>query len=182
MVEQRQKNRLRPPLMFAFRDAHEKKDARKKIDLRDEQGDRVIAGRRAAPRAALSEQRLRYEVARDLDALVNAVNLGSTLDLTRHDFARKSILNFGFPDIAHRTIDEAGVNDIGGEIETALMQFEPRLIRETVHVERDDTVDRAELKVRFVVAADLACDPVNVPVEFVADLEVDTGKFSITRR
>jgi type VI secretion system protein ImpF len=38
------------------------------------------------------------------------------------------------------------------------------------------------MKIRFVVRDDLACDPLNVPVEFVADLELDTGKILLNRR
>ena len=39
-----------PPLMHVFRAAHEAKDANKKLDLRDEAGDRIIAGRRLPAR------------------------------------------------------------------------------------------------------------------------------------
>ena len=49
------KDRLSPPLMFAFRSAHAARDANKKIDLRDEAGERVIAGRRSAGRAPITE-------------------------------------------------------------------------------------------------------------------------------
>ena len=41
--------------------------------------------------------------------------------------------------------------------------------------------DGAELKLRFMVRAELFCDPLNVPVEFVADVELDTGKISVNR-
>jgi type VI secretion system protein ImpF len=34
---------------------------------------------------------------------------------------------------------------------------------------------------RFVVRADLMCEPLNVPVEFVADLELDSGNISVGR-
>jgi type VI secretion system protein ImpF len=91
------------------------------------------------------------------------------------------VLNYGFPDLVHRTIDESSVNSVKDEIRTVLMQFEPRLVRESLHVARDETVDKAELKVRFVVNADLACDPLNVPVEFVAEVELDSGKILINR-
>ena len=43
------------------------------------------------------------------------------------------------------------------------------------------SIDADELKVRFVVQADLRCEPVNVPVEFVADVELETGKIQINR-
>ena len=40
---------------------------------------------------------------------------------------------------------------------------------------------RPSCKVRFLVRADLICEPVNVPVEFVADVELDSGKIAINR-
>lgn len=174
-------DRLSPPLMHAFRSAFEARDARKKHDLRDESGERVISSRRTTARMAISEPLLRREVARDLDALVNTIALESSQDLEPFGHARKSILNFGLPDIAHRSIDEISVSDVGREIATALMNFEPRLVSDTIRVKRDEDVSPDELKVRFVVRADLTCEPLNVPIEFVADFEVDTGKIVINR-
>jgi type VI secretion system protein ImpF len=46
---------------------------------------------------------------------------------------------------------------------------------------RDTGLDKAELKIRFVVNAELACEPLNVPVEFIADVEFDSGKILINR-
>jgi type VI secretion system protein ImpF len=175
------KDRLSPPLMFAFRGAYEARDARKKIDLRDEGGERVIASRRASPRNAITEPILRREVARDLESLMNTIALESSLPLDGCDHVRRSILNFGFPDIAHRTIDENSVGDINDEIKTVLRTYEPRLISDSVRVVRDTSVDQAALKIRFTVNADLFCDPVNVPVEFVAEVEMDSGKILISR-
>lgn len=179
MMEKGTKNRLRPPLMFAFREAHRSKDAKTPLDLRDDGGERIIASRRAAPRAAITEPKLRREVALDLDALVNTINLASSLDLSGHDHVARSVLNHGFPDITNRSIDEYRVNAIKDELAGVLTRFEPRLIRQSVTVERDETLDKAELKIRFVVRADLNCEPLNVPIQFVADVELDTGKIAI---
>ena len=99
----------------------------------------------------------------------------STVDMTEMLYVRKSIINFGLPDVSHRTIDENTVNSIPGKIKTAIANFEPRLAAASLEVERDETVDPAELKVRFVFRAEMTCDPIHVPVEFVADV-VDTGK------
>jgi type VI secretion system protein ImpF len=175
------KERLSPPLMYAFRSAHDARDARKKIDLRDESGERVIATRRTAARVAITEPMLRREVARDLNALMNTIAMESTQNLQSFEHVRKSILNFGFPDIAHRSIDELSLDDVKYEIATVLTSYEPRLVRDTVQVTRDTTVDAADLKVRFIVRADLSCEPLNVPIEFVADVEIDTGKIMINR-
>jgi type VI secretion system protein ImpF len=177
----RKMDRLAPPLMHAFRTAYEKRDARKKLDLRDEDGERIIAARRLSSRAPISEAGLRREVVRDLVNLMNTTNLAAAIDLDAAAEVRNSILNYGFPDLAHRTIDEHGTADIGSEIETALGEFEPRLIRSTIRARRDDRVDASELRLRFLVSAELRCQPVNVPVEFIAELEVDTGKIKIDR-
>ncbi|WP_248311014.1 type VI secretion system baseplate subunit TssE [Bosea vaviloviae] len=176
------RKRLRPPLMFAFREAHLEKDAKVSLDLRDAGGERVIANRRAAPRAAITEPKLRREIAIDLEALVNTINLGSSLDLSGLDQVRKSILNHGFPDLTRLSIDEHRVDLIREDMAAVLLAYEPRLIKESIAVERDDGLDAAELKVRFLVKADLNCEPLNVPVQFVADLELDTGKMAIRSR
>jgi type VI secretion system protein ImpF len=166
--------------MYAFRGAHAARDAKKKLDLRDESGDRVIASRRSS-RGAITEPLLRREVAADLVALLNTISLESSFDIDGYENVRKSVLNYGFPDLVHRTIDEGSVESVKDEIRTVLMHFEPRLMPDSIHVTRDNTVDKAELKIRFVVNADLACEPLNVPVEFVADVELDSGKVLINR-
>ena len=69
--------RLAPPLMYAFRVAHEKRDAKAKLDLRDQAGERVIAPRRLVATSRISETTLRREVMIDLLALFNTTNLAA---------------------------------------------------------------------------------------------------------
>jgi type VI secretion system protein ImpF len=176
------KKRLRPPLMFAFREAHLSKDAKLSLDLCDAGGERVIASRRAAPRAAITEQKLRREIELDLEALVNTINLAASTDLSAHEHVRRSVLNHGFPDLTRLSIDEHRVEAIREDLAAVLVGYEPRLIRQSITVERDQSLDPAELKLRFLVRADLNCEPLNVPIEFVADLELDTGKIAIRGR
>jgi type VI secretion system protein ImpF len=180
MADVNSKTRLSPPLMQVFRAAHEAKDAQTAQDMRNEAGERVVASRRLRARQMITEPILRREVWRDLDALLNTVALESTVDITDAPYVRKSILNFGIPDVADRTIDETAVNTIPDEIKMAIINFEPRLAADTLRVERDMTVDPAQLKVRFIVRADMICDPVHVPVEFVADV-IDAGKIVVNR-
>ena len=173
--------RMRTPLMLAFRGAHEQKDARVKADLRDEGGERIIAGRRTLSRGAASEAAIRREISRDLEMLMNTINFESSFDLGDNDLVRRSILNYGLPDVTHRSIDEGGVNDIVDELEAALIRYEPRLVRKSIKVSRDHSVDAANLLVRFIIRADMLADPLKVPVEFFADVQVDTGKVAISR-
>lgn len=174
-------SRMRVPLMSAFRAAHEERDAQKNVDERDDSGERVLAGRRATGRSTMSEAALQRTVATDLEALMNTINLAASLDLGENDEVRRSILNYGFPDVVHRSIDEIGVDDISAEIEYALKIYEPRLVPGSIYVRRVRSFDEVDLTVRFLVRADLNCDPLNLPVEFVADLERDSGKVTINR-
>jgi type VI secretion system protein ImpF len=175
------KDRLSPPIMLAFRNAYDARDGRKKLDLRDESGERVIASRRTSGRTPISESLLRREVAHDLEVLLNTVALESTDDLANFERVRASILNFGFPDIAHRSIDEISVEDLKDEITSVLMTYEPRLERNSIRARRDNSIGKEELKLRFVVHADLHCEPLNVPIEFIADVDLDSGNIQVSR-
>jgi type VI secretion system protein ImpF len=173
-------SRLSPPLMHLFRAAHEAKDAKRIIDQRNEAGDRILASRRLRARQVITESMLRREVSRDLDALLNTIALDATVDMEHAPHVRKSILNFGLPDIAVRTIDENGVDEIPEEIRTAIINYEPRIAADSLRIARDKEVDPVELKIRFVIRGELVCHPVHVPVEFVADI-VESGKIVINR-
>jgi type VI secretion system protein ImpF len=175
------KKRLSPPFMHAFRSAFEKKDSREKLDLRDHAGDRVIAARRSAVRSTISEKVLRREVAHDLERLVNSISMSSTEDLDDFMWVGKSVLNYGLPDLIHRSIDEVANEQICREISTALKHYEPRLAAGSIKVIRDANVDKNELRIRFLVRADLLCTPANVPVEFIADVELDSGNVKVKK-
>jgi type VI secretion system protein ImpF len=180
MAKSSRQSRLSPPLMHVFRTAHEAKDARRTIDQRNESGDRVIASRRLRARQVITETMLRREVSRDLDALLNTIALDATVDMEHAPLVRKSILNFGLPDIAIRTIDENGVDEIPEEIRAAIINYEPRIAADSLRIARDKEVDPLELKIRFVIRGELVCHPLHVPVEFVADI-VESGKIIINR-
>ncbi len=175
------KDRQSAPLMFVFRAAHAARDAKTTVDLRNEQGERVIAGRRVGGRAAVSEAILRKEVARDLESLMNTIALESSEDLSGLDSVRRSILNYGLPDIARMTLDESRVDGLSAELRTALMNYEPRLVPASIRATRDMSARAEELKLRFLVTADLRCEPLNVPVEFVADVDVESGGIHVNR-
>ena len=47
---------------------------------------------------------------------------------------------------------------------------------------RLEEVDMATLNLRYYVSGELSCDPVSIPVEFVADLDLDSGKLNVSKR
>jgi len=182
MADSIRNSRLNPSLMCVFRTAHQEKDASKRPNWREKEGREALKTvSRAAQRAPITESTLRQEVMCDLEALMNCVSIDSTIDLADFPAAKRSILNFGFPDVARRTIDELEVNGLETEIKNVLCTYEPRLVAASLRIARDRRVDPVELRVRYVVRADLLCEPLNVPVEFVADVEVTTGKIHMFR-
>lgn len=174
--------RVRTPVAQAFRRAFQERDKGREAKSPDPSGEAAVQGRLSLSRASMSEAELQRLVTLELGGLMNTVNLAAATDLSEHPQVRRSVLNFGFPDMVHRSIDEIGVNDIGDEIAWVLATFEPRLLPGSVRVARDAGVDPDTLKVRFVVSAELDCKPLKLPVQFLADLERDTGKIVIQRR
>jgi type VI secretion system protein ImpF len=172
--------RVAPPLMHIFRVAHQAKDSAEK-DPHGPAKDAPRGGRGPRTRQPITEALLRTEVTHDLEAMLNTVALEASLDMSDVPYVRRSILNFGIPDLANRTIDEARLTEIPEELRNAIINYEPRIVADTLSVERDTSVDASDLKVRFVVRAELMCEPVHLPVEFVADV-VDTGKIVLHRR
>jgi type VI secretion system protein ImpF len=174
------RDRLAAPLMRGFRVAHAERDSKQAIDIR-ESGERVIASRRVTARAPISEGELRRLVNADLVDLFNTTNLGAVEDLSEAPEVRKSVLNYGIPDLAHRSLQDSANVEIAKEIEVALFNFEPRLARKSIKARLDPTVDPEELRVRFLVSAELRLQPTNVQMQFVAELELDSGKIRIDR-
>jgi type VI secretion system protein ImpF len=165
--------------MYAFRIPHASGGQTREASA-DAAPREAAAARQQTVRSALTEPELRRQVMLDMTALMNSIALESTLDLSPYEHVRRSILNFGCPDISTRTIDEARLSEVREEIEAALKLYEPRLIRDTVKVTREAVVGD-DLRLRYVVRADLACIPVSVPVQFVADVELDSGSIAINR-
>lgn len=179
-------DRLSPPLMHVFRAAHrdrreQAREAARRQALAREGGTPEPERKTRPQRAPINEQELKAEVEHDVAALMNHVSMDSTIDLSSFARVRGSILNYGFPDLANRTMDELEARDLHGEIIAVLKQYEPRLIPGSVRVTRDRSPEALQ-EIRYIVDGHLLCQPLNVPIEFVAKFEETTGKLHLTRR
>lgn len=179
----RESEKLRAPFMYAFRDAARERDAKKKFDLRSDDGVRVIPGRRTTMSGQnfLSDSKLRELLSDDLAALLNTTNMESAVPDVLADLpnVRKSILNYGLKDLANKTVDETErIDGIRDDVMDAVKNYEPRLIKRTMHVERGDK-EGDDLKVSFVVRSDMRADPAPKPVEFTTEVQLDTGDIEI---
>ena len=176
---------LRAPLMHAFRAAAEAGDAKRQEDVRNEEGERLLASRRSASggRRPLPETELKRLLAEDLEALLNTVNLESASPEVVGDLdaVKRSILNYGLRDMANKTVEETErIDGIRDDLLEALRAFEPRLLYDTMHVLRDEE-NEDDLTIRFVVQSDMRASPEPAPIEFVTEVELDTGDIRINR-
>jgi type VI secretion system protein ImpF len=168
------------PLMLAFREASRAGDATKRIEERVA-GERVVSARGSLRRRGADEVLLKRDLAADLMSLVNTIDLASAVDISDLDYVRRSVINYGLPDLSALTSLESGVNGVGQRLKSALLAHEPRLRPESIHVEKIEEVSDETHRVSFSVSAEMACSPLDLPTEFVAELDVGSGNLRLTR-
>lgn len=176
------KDRLSPPLMYVFRstDKAAAKSAGFPSRRQATNGTPQSTTSVKPQRVAITEQALQNEVVEDMSALLSHVSFDSSINISDFDLVQKSVLNYGFPDFANRSIDELERADLDGDIVQILKLFEPRLVGSTLRVTRDASIDKSQLQIRYFVRSDLMCRPLNIPVEFIADVDVASGKIHIS--
>lgn len=77
---------------------------------------------------------LRESVLRDLEWLMNTVNMESVIDFEAHPELENTVLNYGMPGLSGSTINDAERNSIKNLIKVAIESFEPRIMKNTLRV------------------------------------------------
>src|SRR5262249_44930886 len=117
---------------------------------------------------------------RDLVDLLNTVAMESTVDMSEAEWVRKSVLNYGLPDVAEYAVNARTMRKLPEVIRAAIASYEPRLAAASLHIEQEVNPDGEELGVRSLWRADPPCEPLHVPVEFVADV-TEGGEITVNR-
>jgi type VI secretion system protein ImpF len=172
-------DRFVPPIMHAFREAFRVRDSAKPIDRQNEAGERIIAGRRTTPRSAVGEAALRQQLGEDLSSLLNTIDLGAIEDLADLDHVGKSILNFGVPDLGGITASEESGPELARLLREKFEQHECRLVSGTVRVQFEPQADDASGLVKLHINAEMRSTPADVPIEFVAEVDTESGKIRV---
>ena len=168
---------LHTPLVQAFRDAAAAGDSRRAEITYSDDGARIVSQR--SNRLSSNEAQLRQSLDTDLGHLLNTVNLDSVLDLDNHPHVRRSVLNFGMQDLVHLTADSDKLPHLGESLRQSLLAHEPRLDATTLVIEQREGADPINQRIAFSVHANLLCRPVDVPLEFVAEIDVGSGKVDL---
>jgi type VI secretion system protein ImpF len=132
-------------------------------------------------RRMLSRARLRECVLRDLTWLFNSLSLEASLDLDPFPCVSTSVLNFGMPSFAGRTLASIDPMQAAEQLRRAVELFEPRLravrVRPTqpVHEARRDTGAVLE----FMIDAELWGQPVAQHMEITTRIDTGNGEVSV---
>jgi type VI secretion system protein ImpF len=171
-----QRDRKQVSLMHVFRSAVERGDSKDGAAIyRD--GDREITTRREGT----TEESLRRHLSNDLASLMNTINLDASVDLTDYPYIQKSIINYGFGDLSTLSDKGFAAAEMSRFIRDTLIRHEPRLIPSTIEINVNKDVESVSQRLTFDIAADMVASPVDVPLDFVAEVDMGAGKIQMTK-
>ncbi len=125
-----------------------------------------------------NESALRATVRRELGWLLNTTYLGAAIDLDPYPEVKTSVLNYGVPDLAGKSLSRRNILNRAREIRSALLAFEPRFDPDSLSIEVSDKVER-ENAITFVIHGDVRSAVRSIPVKFRTDVESDTADVTV---
>ena len=167
-------------LMNVFRQAARERDAKARDDTVTDADGRVLSARSIERRDGAGQATLRDHLALDLGNLMATIHLEASVDLTGLEYVRKSILNYGIPDMSRLTVDDHRNAQVARDLRDALLAHEPRLIAETLQVKMRRAAADSDQRIAFDITAEMAARPVDVPLEFVAEIDTGAGKVALS--
>jgi type VI secretion system protein ImpF len=163
MVEVGARDALQPALLDRLTDH----DPTRKVEGRDER--------------VLSRAQLRACVLRDLTWLFNSTNLSSSVDLSAHQLAAQSTLNYGLAALAGNTVAGLELAEVEGILKEAILRFEPRILPHTLAVRgipaRDEMGHHNVMS--FEITGELWSQPYPVELLIKTDMDLESGEIRV---
>lgn len=135
----------------------------------------------ARERRVITKGALRTAVLRDLGWLFNSVRPGAAAGLAGHAHVLRSVLNFGLPALSGETASTLDLPGIERHIRQAILDFEPRIVAESLHVEALATaamLDQHNI-VSIRIRGHLWAQPVPLELLLQTDVDLETGAVEI---
>jgi type VI secretion system protein ImpF len=126
----------------------------------------------------MSFRHLRESVVRDLEWLLNTGRMEISSELGSYPEVRKSVLNYGIPDISGIPVTSRNSESIARDIRQAILDFEPRILPGTlkVGIAIDDT-KMSENTMVLEIQGELWWQPLPERFYLKALLDLDSWKF-----
>lgn len=166
--------------MHVFRAARATNDASKN-EANYQDGAREVTARSQERRTGTDEGTLRQHLTADLASLMNTINLDAIVDLDDAPYVAKSVINYGFGDMSEMTNSIHAGKQIAALIRETLIEHEPRLIAETIEIQLNHEEQEATQRLSFDVSAEMVATPVDIPLDFVAEVDMGAGKIQMTK-
>jgi type VI secretion system protein ImpF len=128
----------------------------------------------------VDESQLRQLVRRDLAWLLNTTHLAAGIDLGDFPEVARSVLNYGVPDLAGRTLSSVKSDQLERQLTLGFMHYESRLVRETIRARVSSAPSDSGKPALFIeVAALLRTEPLPVRMRVRAEVDVESGRVAI---
>lgn len=131
----------------------------------------------------LSAEQLRQSVKRDLENLFNATSLDTTEPMEAWPRMRRSVLNYGAPDLTGRIASGIDARSLERRLRDVILAYEPRMRPETVQVRvstftQDGRVD-PEKPLKFEIMGEIYATPVPEQVFLSSTWDVELNKATV---
>jgi type VI secretion system protein ImpF len=146
--------------------------------LTDEEPDKTQEPREAR---VMSKSRLRQAVLRDLSWLFNATRLETGGDLGGLEEVRRSVINFGLPTLSGKSATSIDVTDLERVIREAILDFEPRLLPNTLQVRAlaEPEALHHHNVIGVEIRSQLWAQPVPLELLVRTEIDLETGRVEI---
>jgi len=157
------KERLQPSLLDRLTDLHPEKSSE------------------SSSQQSMSQSQFKEAVIRDLGWLLNSVAMEVYVDLEKYPEVKRSVLNYGLPDLSGHTSSTIDVRSVEKSIRAAIQQFEPRIIRNSLKVKVHSNPDAmSHNSLVFEIAGAVFGQPSPFQVVLKSELDLECGEFQLT--
>ena len=126
---------------------------------------------------AISLKRYRDGVLRDIAWLLNANRKVDEENITEFGEAARSVLNYGIPDLCGRISASLKLDEVEREISAAIVEFEPRIIPNTLSVRAIvESKKSGPNVIAFEIRGELWANPVSEQLYIKTQIDLDTGQ------
>lgn len=125
-----------------------------------------------------NESALRATVMRELNWILNTTSLESVQNLDPYPHVKTSVLNYGVPDLAGKTLSSRVIQQRAKQIRDSIRAFEPRMDPDQLEVDSVKGFER-ENAITYRIRGDVTSAVQALPVEFKTDIELDTAAVTL---
>lgn len=176
----RREDRAKVSIMQVFRASYHAHDAKRtSASLGSEQGE--LSERARMRREGVGEDEMRRQLQDDLASLMNTVRLDAATPLDDADHVARSIVNYGFRDLSSIAAKDLNTPNVISSIRQSLIDHEPRLVPESIEVKVIRADGGTNQRLSLYVEAEMMGDPVDVPLNFDAEVDLGAGKMTMSK-